>query len=81
MFDPATNAPTATTLLADSNNNGIVCRHNNFSYAQSGAPASGGLATYPRTNVGDVYPANRTGIPVNGYPFSQTGAFTGPVTS
>ncbi len=63
MFDPATNAPTATTLLADSNANGIVCRHNVQPYAQFGLPQPGilpaALATYPRTNVNDAYPANQ----------------------
>ena len=86
LFDPATNAALvpATTLLQDANGNGVVCRHNNQTYAVAGAPlpsaGPGGLFTYPRTNLGDVYPANKTGVPINGYPFSQTGAFTTSVT-
>ncbi len=73
LWDPATNAelvPT-TTLLQDSNANGLVCRHNNLIYAVSGVPAAGGLATYPRINIGDVYAANKTGIA----PYTQLGHF------
>ncbi|MEO8345347.1 MAG: PilC/PilY family type IV pilus protein [Betaproteobacteria bacterium] len=85
LFDPVTNAPTAVTLLTDANTNGMVCRHNVQSYAVFGLPQPGlmpgALATYPRNNVNDVYPANKSGIPVNGYPYSQTGAFTTSVTS
>jgi hypothetical protein len=85
LFDPATNAALvpATTLLQDANTNGIVCRHNNQTYAVSGLPLAGGLFSYPRTvaTPGDVYAANKTGATVNGYPFSQTGAFTTAATS
>ncbi len=82
LFDPATNLALipATTLLQDANTNGVVCRHNNQTYAVSGVPLAGGLFSYPRTSLGDVAAANKTGVPVNGYPFSQTGAFTTQVT-
>lgn len=33
LFDPATGLPSTTTLLADSNGAGEVCRHNNQAYA------------------------------------------------
>lgn len=77
MWDPVANAPTATTLLSDSNGAGVVCRHNTQAYAVTGAPAAGGLFTYPRTNLGDVAPANKTGIA----PYTQTGAFTSAATA
>lgn len=84
LFDPNTNLAMvpATTMLQDANDKGIVCRHNNRTYAQMGAPAVGGLATYSRTNVGDVYAANKTGgTSTYGYSLNQTGAFTQQVTS
>ena len=84
LFDPYTNAPKvpATTMLADSNGAGVVCRHNNQVYAITGVPAAGGLFTYARTNVGDVDPANKAGgTTPKGYPLTQTGAFTTQVTS
>ncbi len=77
LWDPVAGAPSATTTLQDSNAQGYACRHNNQVYAVSGAPAAGGLFTYPRTNLGDVYAANKTGIA----PFTQTGAFTTSTTS
>ena len=49
MWNPVANAPSATTLLQDSNGSGVVCRHNNQVYAVSGVPLAGGAFTYPRT--------------------------------
>ena len=78
LFNPATNTQsTTTTLLQDSNAQGYACRHNNQIYAVSGAPAAGGLFTYPRTNLGDVYAANKTGVGL----YTQQGKFTTAVTS
>ena len=72
LWDPVANAPSATTTLQDSNAQGYACRHNNQVYAVSGAPAAGGPYTYPRTNLGDVYAANKTGVA----PYTQAGQFT-----
>ncbi|MEO8508001.1 MAG: PilC/PilY family type IV pilus protein, partial [Betaproteobacteria bacterium] len=44
LFDPVANAPTTTTLLADANGTGDMCRHNNQTYAVGGAA---GLFKYP----------------------------------
>ena len=80
LFNPFTNTNTTTTLLADANDSvtgGVVCRHNNLAYTQAGIPAPGGLFSYPRTNVNDVYAANKAGgVTLKGYPLAQTGAFT-----
>lgn len=84
LFDPFTNANLvpATTLLADSNAAGLVCRHNNQTYTITGVPSAGGLFTYPRTNSGDVDPANKVGgTTPKGYALLQTGAFTQAVSS
>ena len=70
MWDPVANAPGTTTLLADSNGAGVVCRHNNFAYAVGAVVP--GVATYPRTNVNDVDPVNKPG---------QLGQFTTGATS
>ncbi|MFO1412486.1 MAG: PilC/PilY family type IV pilus protein [Burkholderiales bacterium] len=83
LWDPYTNANVAagTTLLADSNAAGVVCRHNNQSYTIAGVPSVGGLFSYPRTNLGDVAPANKAGGTTPfGYPLTQTGAFTTQIT-
>jgi type IV pilus assembly protein PilY1 len=88
MFDPATNLPKSPvrTMLTDSENEGMVCRHNMQSYVVYGLPQPGllpaALATYPRTQILDVYAANKTGLtnPM-GYVFNQTGAFTQQITS
>ena len=84
LFNPHTNANTTTTLLADANDSvtgGVVCRHNNLAYVQAGLPAPGGLFSYPRTNVNDVYLANKIGgVTVKGYPLTQTGAFTAGIS-
>ena len=78
LWDPIANKPsTTTTTIQDSNAQGYACRHNNQVYAVSGAPAAGGLFTYPRTSLGDVYAANKTGVS----PYTQTGAFITPTTS
>jgi type IV pilus assembly protein PilY1 len=55
MWDPGTNAPKVpnTTLLADSQNLGQVCRHNNQTYATGGAA---GLFKYPAPVAG--YPGD-----------------------
>jgi Tfp pilus tip-associated adhesin PilY1 len=84
MFDPYTNANKAPskTLLQDANdpNGGVVCRHNNLAYTQTGLPSAGGLFTYSRTNAGDVFAANKAGgTTPKGYALAQTGAFTTPV--
>jgi type IV pilus assembly protein PilY1 len=80
MWDPVAKATTATTLLQDSNGNGVVCRHNNQTYAVAGTPlpsnGPSGMFVYPRTNISDVYPANKTGVA----PYTQTGAFTTSTT-
>jgi type IV pilus assembly protein PilY1 len=86
LFDPYTNAPLipATTMLDDANGAGIVCRHNNRIYGVMGAPAVSGVATYSRTNTGDVHPLNKQGPTVKtpfGYVLNQTGAFTQGVTT
>src|SRR5262249_6270489 len=75
-FDPVANAVSATTTLADSAAQGYACRHNNQVYAVSAAP-NGTPFAYPRTNLSDVYAANKTGTA----PYTQTGAFTQSVTS
>ncbi len=75
LWDPVANKPsTTTTTIQDSNAQGYACRHNNQVYAVSGAPAAGGPFTYPRTSLGDVYAANKTGVA----PYTQTGAFINP---
>ena len=74
----------ATTLLQDANGNGIVCRHNNQTYAVSGVPPLAGRIVHlsAHATLGDVAtPPTRRASTVNGYPFSQTGAFTTAVTS
>jgi type IV pilus assembly protein PilY1 len=77
MWDPVNNKPGTTSLLDDSNGDGVVCRHNNQAYAVGGVlPA---VATYPRTNVNDVATANKTGIYAS--PNDQKGQFTTGVTS
>lgn len=84
LFDPYTNAPLTpnVSMLDDANDKGIVCRRNNRTYAVMGMPNVGGIATYKRTNVDDVYPANKAGgTTPYGYGLSQTGAFTQAVTS
>ena len=83
MWDPVANAPGTTTLLADANGAGVVCRHNVQSYAVYGLPQPGilpaGLSIYPRTMLADVQPANKVGWAA---PYTnQTGAFTTPTTS
>ncbi|HQR10175.1 MAG TPA: PilC/PilY family type IV pilus protein [Casimicrobiaceae bacterium] len=79
LWDPTASAPSATTLLADSNGAGVVCRHNNQTYAIGGIA---GLFKYNGTTYpGDVDPLNKDGHTVNGIVFSQTGAFTTQVTS
>ena len=77
MWDPVAKASGVTTLLTDSNGAGVVCRHNNQTYAVTGLPTAGGLFTYPRTNLGDVAPANRN--PPG--PYNQLGQFTTQATS
>jgi Tfp pilus tip-associated adhesin PilY1 len=84
MFDPNTNTTYVpnTTMLADANANGVVCRHNNMTYAvMSGAP--GGLFSYPRTGqLLDVYAANKTGATTAyGYVRNQMGNFNQAITS
>jgi hypothetical protein len=84
LWDPYTNANIASglTMLGDSNAAGKVCRHNNQSYTIAGVPSVGGLFSYPRTNAGDVDPANKAGGTTPfGYPLTQTGAFTTAVSS
>lgn len=86
LFDPYTNANLipATTLLQDANGPGVVCRHNNRTYAIMGAPAVGGIWTYGRTNLGDVDPVNKQGPTVKtpfGYVLNQSGAFTQQISS
>ncbi len=72
--------PPGTTLLQDSDPSvpggsglGLACRHNNQVYAVSGVPVAGGPFTYPRTNIGDVYPANAAA--------GQLGQFTTQATA
>jgi hypothetical protein len=84
MFDPNTNLTYVpnTSMLADANATGVVCRHNNMTYAvMTGAP--GGLFSYPRTTAtGDVYPANKTGLTTaKGYVLNQKGNFNQAITS
>jgi Tfp pilus tip-associated adhesin PilY1 len=84
MFDPNTNLTYVpnTTMLADANTTGVVCRHNNMTYAvMSGAP--GGLFSYPRTGqLLDVYAANKTGATTaKGYLLNQKGNFNQAITS
>ena len=69
-------AVSTTTTLQDSNAQGYACRHNNQVYAVSGAPAAGTPFTYPRTNLSDVYAANKTGVRL----VSRKGNFTTAVT-
>ncbi|HEX8012778.1 MAG TPA: PilC/PilY family type IV pilus protein [Casimicrobiaceae bacterium] len=58
MWDPSTNAAKVpnTTLLADSQGLGQVCRHNNQTYATGGAA---GLFKYGGTYLGDVSAADQ----------------------
>ena len=85
MWDPVAKVTTGTTLLADSNANGLACRHNNQTYAVAGAPLPSngptGLFIYSRTHLGDVYTANKSAI--NGGPgtYNQLGQFTTSVTT
>ncbi|MEO8675059.1 MAG: PilC/PilY family type IV pilus protein [Casimicrobiaceae bacterium] len=76
IWDPATNSAGANTALQDALAQGYACRHNNQTYAVTAA-GGGTPFTYPRTNLGDVYAANRTGIA----PYKQTGTFTQAITS
>jgi len=84
MFDPNTNLTYVpnTSMLADANGTGVVCRHNNMTYAVMTA-TPGGLFSYPRTNaIGDVYAANKTGATTaKGYVLNQKGNFNQAITS
>jgi len=83
MFDPATNTTFVphTSMFADANANGVVCRHNNMTYAVMTA-TPGSLFSYPRTGqLLDVYAANKSGATVNGYAFNQKGNFNQAITS
>ncbi len=73
LWNPVTNTVSATTVQQDALAQGYACRHNNQTYAVSGAP-NGTPFTYPRAaaTAADVYAANKTGIA----PYTQTGAFT-----
>ncbi len=85
LWDPVANSPSgvapslmaATTLLDDSNNAGVVCRHNNIAYTVGTVTSN--RYTYPRTALGDVAIANQSGWSA---PYTnQTGAFTTAVTA
>lgn len=84
LFNPYTNAVVVPnrSMLDDANGDGVVCRRNNRTYAVMGTPGVGGLATYGRTNIDDVYPANKAGGTTSyGYALAQQGKFTQGVTS
>ncbi|MEP7181564.1 MAG: PilC/PilY family type IV pilus protein [Betaproteobacteria bacterium] len=64
LWDPVGNKPSATTILADSNGAGILCRHNNQNYA--GAPNSA--------------PFNYPAAPYNAYTANSSNCGTVPST-
>jgi type IV pilus assembly protein PilY1 len=75
MWDPSTNAPMspAVTMEQDANDKGLVCRHNNQTYATGGVA---GLFKYPSPAAG--YPGDVTAA---GAAAGQLGKFTVGATS
>jgi len=56
MWDPVTKTNSGATLLTDANSTGLVCRHNNTTYAVGG---NAGPFKYPGTYIGDVTAVNQ----------------------
>ena len=60
LWDPVAKAPTTTTMLADANGAGEVCRHNNQSYG--GGPAAGAF-NFPDTKYTSAVTSGCPAVP------------------